>query len=93
MEVSAIGYVRNNINSPIDDNWGKIMSTIELNEEVPVSSFSGLEEFSHIEVVCYFNLVIDSKICYEKRHPRNNYNWPEIGIFAQQGKIDQIKLV
>ena len=86
MIINSIGSVSNNINSPVDDNWSDVISIITLNDDVPASSTAGLEEFSHIEVVFYFDKVNDSKICYDKRRPRNNPDWPEIGIFSQRGK-------
>ncbi|MGD8415800.1 MAG: SAM-dependent methyltransferase, partial [Pseudomonadales bacterium] len=46
----------------------------------------GLQEFSHVEVIYVFDKVDSSKIVTGARHPRNNKNWPRIGIFAQRGK-------
>ena len=32
------------------------------------------------------NKVKEEKIVLEARHPRNNLNWPKVGIFSQRGK-------
>lgn len=47
--------------------------------------YKGLKIF-HIEVVFYFHKVTDEQIQYFARHPRNNKDYPEVGIFAQRGK-------
>ncbi len=49
-------------------------------------SLKGIEDFSHIEIIFYFDQVSDDQIQYEARHPRNNQNYPKVGIFAQRGK-------
>ena len=76
----------------MDDNWGSIVSTIELAENIKDSSLKGINEFSHLEIVFLFNKVSDDKIQYEARHPRNNKDYPEVGIFAQRGKNRPNKL-
>ena len=47
---------------------------------------AGLAEFSHIEVLFSFHQVDPAKIVAGARHPRNNTQWPAVGIFAQRGK-------
>ncbi|MGZ3782623.1 MAG: SAM-dependent methyltransferase, partial [Pseudobdellovibrionaceae bacterium] len=47
---------------------------------------AGLLDFSHVEVIFYMDQVDPSKIEKTVRHPRNNAQWPKIGIFAQRGK-------
>lgn len=42
--------------------------------------------FLHIEVVFYFHKVTDEQIQYVARHPRNNHDYPKVGIFVQRGK-------
>ncbi len=84
--VNPVGYVKNNIDKPVDDNWGDIVSQIELTDEFPSVALTGLIEFSHVEILYHFNKVEDSKICLDARHPRNNETWPKVGIFSQRGK-------
>lgn len=49
-------------------------------------ALAGLSEFSHVEVVFYMDQVNPEKIEKTARHPRNNPDWPKIGIFSQRGK-------
>ena len=46
----------------------------------------GIEEFSHAEILFHFDRVDERKIVRGARHPRNNRDWPLVGIFAQRGK-------
>ena len=50
------------------------------------SSLDGIEAFSHVEVLFLFHVVTADKIVTGARHPRNNPEWPKVGIFAQRGK-------
>ena len=90
--IKPIAYVNNNRKDIEDDSWGSILSTIELAENMLESSLKGINEFSHLEIIFYFNKVSDENIQYEARHPRNNKNYPEVGIFAQRGKNRPNKL-
>ncbi|WP_107948891.1 tRNA (N6-threonylcarbamoyladenosine(37)-N6)-methyltransferase TrmO [Lysinibacillus parviboronicapiens] len=90
--IQPVAIVNNNRKEIEDDNWGTIISTIELTENINESSLKGIDEFSHLEIIFYFDKVDDEKIQYEARHPRNNKNYPEVGIFAQRGKNRPNKL-
>src|SRR5205085_12329736 len=81
-----IGYVRNLRKTVEDDYWGGIVSEIVVDEACGEEALTGIEEFSHAEIIFYFHLVDDKKIVTGARHPRNNPNWPAIGILAQRGK-------
>jgi tRNA (adenine37-N6)-methyltransferase len=84
--LSPIGTVRNERRLVEDDHWGGIVSVIELDSTFTEDALLQIEEFSHVEVIFYFHLVEDSKIEMGARHPRNNKDWPKVGIFAQRGK-------
>ena len=90
--IKPVAFVNNTRKEILDDNWGSIISTIELVETINESSLKGIEEFSHLEIIFYFDKVSDDKIQYEARHPRNNKDYPEVGIFAQRGKNRPNKL-
>lgn len=90
--VKPIGYVRNTRTEIEDDQWGSIVSEIELIDDLNASSLEGIDEFSHLEIIFYFDKVADDKIQYEARHPRNNKEFPKVGIFAQRGKNRPNKL-
>jgi len=82
-----IGWVRSPIREPLDDCWGNLVSTIELD----ASRFTpdctlGLEQYSHAEIVFFLDQVPESKIITGSRHPRGRQDWPLTGIFAHRAK-------
>jgi tRNA (adenine37-N6)-methyltransferase len=84
--VAAIGHVDSSRREPVDDDWGIVDSTIALDAAFDGSALRGLAEFSHIEVVYLFHLVDPAAVTTAARRPRDNPEWPEVGIFAQRGK-------
>ena len=86
IELSPIAIVRNSRSEIEDDNWGDVISVLELDPSMPEDALHGLEDFSHAEILYYFHLVPDSKIDTGARHPRNNMDWPKVGILSQRGK-------
>jgi tRNA (Thr-GGU) A37 N-methylase len=85
--VEPIGVVRSPRTEPIDDDWGDVVATVELDAEaVGPESLKGLEEFSHVEVVYLFHLVEPNSYESNARRPRGNPEWPEVGIYAQRAK-------
>jgi tRNA (adenine37-N6)-methyltransferase len=87
LELSPIGMVRSPIAEPIDDVWGRVQSRIDLDpSRYTPDCLAGLADFSHVEVVFLFHLVKESEIVSGSRHPRNRFDWPKVGIFAQRGK-------
>ncbi|KQX68172.1 MULTISPECIES: tRNA (N6-threonylcarbamoyladenosine(37)-N6)-methyltransferase TrmO [unclassified Paenibacillus] len=90
--VTPIAYIRNSREVIEDDYWGNVVSTIELTSEFSEESVKGIEDFSHLEVIFYFNQVKDDNIQFDARHPRNNKEYPKVGIFAQRGKNRPNKL-
>jgi len=70
-----------------DDSWDSEKVHIELdNSHFSDEALVGLKEFSHVEIIFYMDQVDPSKIEQAARHPRNNLEWPKVGIFAQRGK-------
>lgn len=86
ISLSPIAAVKNNRIEVEDDNWGEVISVIELDASIPDEALSEIESFSHVEVIYYFHQVPDSKIETGARHPRNNAGWPKVGILSQRGK-------
>ena len=86
MVVEPIGFVEADRSEAIDDDWGGVVSRIILSDRFSSEALQGLETFSHAEVLFYFDRVREDKIVEGARHPRNNTDWPAIGIFAQRGK-------
>lgn len=83
--LKAIATVKNSRPIPFDDNWGEISSEIELLPSMPSEVFKGIETFSHLEIIYYFDKIPVDDIVYSGR-PRGNPVYPEVGIFAQRKK-------
>ncbi|KEK25094.1 SAM-dependent methyltransferase [Bacillus gaemokensis] len=84
--LQPIAFVHNERKMIMDDEWGEVQSLITLTDSFSEESIQGIESFSHIEVIFYFHKVTDEQIQYSARHPRNNKEYPKVGIFAQRGK-------
>jgi tRNA (Thr-GGU) A37 N-methylase len=85
-EMTPIGYVGSTRRNVEDDYWGGVEARITLTEAVGADALDGIEEFSHAEIIYFFDKVDPAKIVNGARHSRNNPAWPKIGIFAQRGK-------
>lgn len=86
IDVRPIGYVHSDRKEAIDDNWGGVKCYIELNKEIPAESLHGLSEFSHIEIIYFFHKVSPETVIFKSDHPRENPDFPKVGIFAQRKK-------
>ena len=76
-----------NARTSVEDRWGGLVSEIRLDPSLPEESLDGLEAFSHAEVIFQFHLVAEDQIVTGRRRPRGNPAWPEVGIFAQRGRV------
>ena len=85
ISVEPVAYVTNSRREALDDNWSEIISTITLQEHIPIEAFDSIEQFSHLEIIFYFDKVEKKDIVYSGR-PRGNPNYPVTGIFAQRKK-------
>ena len=87
IELQPGGYVRGGRAESEDDDWGKVKAKIELDaSRFGSESLAGLTDFSHLVVVYHFHLADPAKVEVAARRPRNNPDWPNVGIFAQRGK-------
>lgn len=85
--IEAVGHVRGGRAEAIDDDWGLSRARIELDPaRFGPEVLFGLADFSHAEIVFVFDRVEEAKINTSARRPRNNSDWPLVGIFAQRGK-------
>jgi tRNA-Thr(GGU) m(6)t(6)A37 methyltransferase TsaA len=85
--VQSIGLVHSPRTEAIDDDWGEIVSRVELDgAQFTEDSLRGLAEFSHVEIVYVFDRVDPGSFELGARRPRNNPDWPEVGVFAQRNK-------
>jgi tRNA (adenine37-N6)-methyltransferase len=86
-ELKPIGQVTGGRTEPIDDDWGDVEATIELDGDwFTPAVVAGLDAFSHLEVVFLFHLVDPATVHLGARRPRGREDWPEVGIFAQRAK-------
>ena len=85
IRLTPIATVKNTRTAPDDDFWGGIISAIELAPDIPAEALDGIELFSHLEIIYYFNRTTDNKIVHTRR-PRGNPDYPKMGIFAQRNK-------
>ena len=85
IQLKPIALIKNERTEPIDDNWGSIVSEIELCEDMPTEAFDHIGDFSHLEIIYYFDQVDENKIVFAG-HPRGNPAYPKVGIFSQRKK-------
>ncbi len=82
-----IGVVRSPRDDVRDDDWGEVISTIELDpSRFAEAALLGLDAFSHAEVIFLMNRVEDAEVERGARHPRGREDWPVVGILAQRAK-------
>ncbi len=84
ISLKTIATVSNNRKDIRDDDWGAIISEITLHEDYSEALFEGLETFSHVEVIFVFHRYDVDRHIPATRHPRNNPEWPELGVLAQR---------
>jgi tRNA (adenine37-N6)-methyltransferase len=82
-----IGVVRSPRTEVVDDDWGGVLSTIEIDATRFTSdALVGLDAFSHVEVLFHLDRVEEGDVEHGARHPRGRTDWPRAGIFAQRAK-------
>ena len=86
IEMRPIGFVETVRSAIEDDFWGGEQACITLTDEFSEDALRGLTDFSHVEVLFYFHRLDVSTTITSARHPRNNAQWPLVGIFAQRAK-------
>lgn len=85
IELRPVAIVRSPRTDRRDDDWGAVESTIELVERFAPQALDGIEAFSHLEIVFLLHAIDEGEVETTARHPRNNPEWPKVGIFAQRG--------
>jgi tRNA (adenine37-N6)-methyltransferase len=86
--IEPIGIVRGGRVDAVDDGWGAVEATIEIDPaRFGLDALVGLDEFSHVEVVYVFHAVDPAKVTMGSRRPRGNPDWPEVGILAQRARL------
>ena len=83
--LEPIARVKNARTEPIDDHWATVIADIELAAHIPTEAFDNISDFSHLEIIYYFDKVKNDDIVFSGR-PRGNPNYPLTGIFGQRKK-------
>jgi tRNA-Thr(GGU) m(6)t(6)A37 methyltransferase TsaA len=83
--LKPIATVKNSRTVPIDDSWETIIADIELADHIPTEAFDSISDFSHLEIIYYFDRVKNDDIVFSGR-PRGNPIYPLVGIFGQRKK-------
>jgi tRNA (adenine37-N6)-methyltransferase len=83
--LKPIATITNKRETPTDDFWGDTISEITLLSHIPQTAFNRIEDFSHLEIIYFFDKVETDNIVFSGR-PRGNPTWPEVGIFCQRKK-------
>ncbi len=86
MNVEPIGHVEAVRDHLDDDHWGGEEACIVLSNRFTPDALTGIEDFSHVEVLFLFHRVDPMEVVCGARHPRGNSDWPSVGIFAQRAK-------
>ena len=87
LAVLPIGFVASPRRNAVDDDWSDVEATITLVAPYGPDALRGLEAFSHVEVIYVFHGVDAASVHKGARVPRGNPAWPEVGIFAQRGRV------
>lgn len=85
IKLRPVAIVKNSRTTPADDFWGEVISEIELCDHIPTEAFEGISGFSHLEIIYFFDKVIDTEIVFSGR-PRGNPDYPLVGIYGQRKK-------
>jgi len=87
LTLRPVAFVRGGRHEATDDDWESETCRIELVPPFDQRSLAGLDGFSHIDVVFVFHLVDEASVVTDARRPRGRADWPEVGIFAQRGRV------
>jgi tRNA-Thr(GGU) m(6)t(6)A37 methyltransferase TsaA len=85
IKLRPIATVINSRKTPVDDNWSEIVSEIILEDDIPTEALTGILNFSHLEIIYFFDRAQNTDIVFSAR-PRGNPSYPLVGIFGQRKK-------
>ncbi|GII81882.1 tRNA (N6-threonylcarbamoyladenosine(37)-N6)-methyltransferase TrmO [Sphaerisporangium rufum] len=68
-----------------EDDWYDTTAVIRLDERFEPDALQGLAEFSHLEVVFWFDRIDEADVQTRPRAPRKNPDGPLVGVFAHRG--------
>lgn len=85
IKLNSVATVKNSRKTATDDFWETVIADIELADHIPTAAFENISDFSHLEIIYYFDKVKPEDIVFSGR-PRGNPNYPLVGIFGQRKK-------
>jgi len=85
IQISPVGVIKNDIHEAVDENWGKVVSEIHIDESL-THGLQGLEDWSHIVVIFQMHETQFNPDEHLLRRPRDESDMPELGIFAQRAR-------
>ncbi|MEU2662778.1 SAM-dependent methyltransferase [Micromonospora sp. NPDC007220] len=84
--VTPIGRVHNGrVDAGESDHWGDVVSTIVVEPRFGEACLTGLADFSHVEVVFFFDRLAEREDYRPLSRPRGRVDLPEVGVFADRG--------
>ena len=84
--ITPIGTVHSGRTDPQDsDHWRDVESVIMVEERFGDRSLTGLCDFSHVEVVFFFDRLAEREDYRRLSRPRGRPDLPEVGVFADRG--------
>lgn len=86
MILKSIGIVKSSVIEAVDQEWGKIVSEIHIDNSF-AAGLLGLDEFSHVIVIFFLHQTPPFKVKINLiRRPQGRSDMPLSGIFAQRAK-------
>lgn len=86
LSLRVIGVVRSpRTNVTHADGWGDVQARIELAADLGSEALTGLADFSHVEVVFWFDQVHRRASYAGRSRARGQADMPLIGVFAARG--------
>jgi tRNA-Thr(GGU) m(6)t(6)A37 methyltransferase TsaA len=79
-----IAWVQSPRVRPLNDYWRDLESIIELDSRFGADALSGLEGYSHLEIVFVMHGVDADDVAMGTQRPRRQEEHPDVGIFAQR---------
>jgi tRNA-Thr(GGU) m(6)t(6)A37 methyltransferase TsaA len=83
--IHPVGMVHNDIETPTDDNWHKVISEIHINTDLQ-DGLQGLSDWSHVVVIFSMHETQFDPQQHLIRRPREREDMPRLGIFAQRAR-------
>jgi tRNA-Thr(GGU) m(6)t(6)A37 methyltransferase TsaA len=85
LKLEPIGIVRNGVTGARDEEWGRVVSEIELAPEL-ADGLVGLAQFSHVVVLFVMHEARFDAVTHLTRRPRDRTDMPLVGVFAQRAR-------